>query len=67
MIDFKTLNPGESMEYGVGKWEGALKDSFDAVILYAAQNWPVQFELSTHWRSTDRGAQECYYVLTRTR
>lgn len=67
MNDFKALSPGESLEYGIGEWQGALKEGFDEVVLYAAQNWPVQFELSTHWRMTPRGVEECYYVLTRTR
>lgn len=67
MVDFKTLQPGESMEYGVGPWEGQLQASYADVVAYATKNWPVQFELTTHWRPTDRGIQECYYVLTRTR
>ena len=67
MVEFKDLKPGESVEYGAGEWVGALQASFQDVVAYAAQNWPVQFELSTHWRPTPRGVEECYYVLTRTR
>ena len=67
MIDFKSMTVGDEREYGVGEWKGNLQADFKQVVDYAAKNWPVQFELSTHWRPTERGVQECYYVLTRTR
>lgn len=67
MIDFANMNAGDAVEYGVGEWVGKLQADYQQVVNYAAKNWPVQFELSTHWRPTERGVQECYYVLTRTR
>lgn len=67
MIDFKNMKLGDELEYGVGEWNGALQADYQQVVAHASKNWPIQYELSTHWRLTDRGVQECYYVLTRTR